>query len=223
MNRKPIFDAVSGLVPGIWNIPGTVERMDAVLDLVPEGKVSDLTERTVIEIVEHEAIVLEAYKDSANVWTWSVGITSASGHDVARYKDNPQTLEHCLEVYIWLLREKYLPPVLKAFEGCDLAEHQLAAALSFHWNTGAIERTDWVKLFKAGKSAEARQFLLTHYLNGGDLTARRKAEAALFFDGKWIGDGKVVVWPVKKPSYAPNWSKPQVMDIRSAVKEAMNA
>jgi lysozyme len=44
------------------------------------------------------------------------GITQASGHAVfPRYKDNPQPLERCLAVFLWLLRTKYLPAVLAAF------------------------------------------------------------------------------------------------------------
>lgn len=33
MSRKPIFDAVATLAPGIWNRPGTIAAMDRVLDL----------------------------------------------------------------------------------------------------------------------------------------------------------------------------------------------
>ena len=52
-----------------------------------------ITVKIAQEIVSHEAIVREAYKDSVGVWTWSVGITNASGHKVfPRYKDNPQSL-----------------------------------------------------------------------------------------------------------------------------------
>jgi lysozyme len=76
----------------------------------------ELTPRIALELIAHEGIVTEAYKDSVGVWTWSVGITDASGHKVfPRYKDKPQPLEHCIGVYLWLLREKYLPPVLAAF------------------------------------------------------------------------------------------------------------
>lgn len=35
MDRKPIFDAVARLVPGIWNIPGTIEDFDKLLDRLP--------------------------------------------------------------------------------------------------------------------------------------------------------------------------------------------
>jgi lysozyme len=182
-----------------------------------------LTVRAALEIVEHEAIVLEMYFDSKGVATWGIGVTSASGHGVARYKDNPQTIETVLRVYLWLLRTNYLPDVLKAFAGHKLTENELAAALSFHYNTGAILETNWVKLFLAGNRAGARQHLETHYLNGGDLTKRRKQEAALFFDGAWIGDGRVIVYPVKRPSYTPDWGHAQMVDIRADMEKAMAA
>lgn len=169
-----------------------------------------LTPRVACELVGHEAIVREFYFDNAKppVGTWGVGVTSRSGHKVERYKDNPQTIERCLEVYVWLLRNRYIPDVMDAFEGFHLTESQFAAALSFHYNTGKIEATSWVTLWRSGQHAAARQFLETHYLNGGVLTKRRKAEAALFFDGKWSKDnGFTNVIPVRKPSYTPNFSK----------------
>ena len=52
-----------------------------------------LTPRILGEILQHEGLAREAYRDSVGVWTWSVGITDASGHRVARYRDNPQPLE----------------------------------------------------------------------------------------------------------------------------------
>jgi lysozyme len=182
-----------------------------------------LTLRGALEIVEHEAIVLEMYFDSVGVATWGIGVTSTSGHSVARYKDNPQTVQHVLEVYIWLLRTKYMPEVKKAFGDHVLSEQELAAATSYHYNTGAILKTDWVKLFLAGNRKAARDHLETHYLNSGDLTKRRKQEAALFFDGAWIGDGRVIVWPVKKPSYSPDWANPKLVDIRADMEKALTA
>lgn len=174
-----------------------------------------LNARMAAEIVGHEAIVREWYLDNAKppVGTWGIGVTNASGHNVDRYKDNPQTIERCLEIYIWLLNTNYIPDVRKAFAGCKLTEAQFAAATSWHYNTGAILRTDWVKLYKDGKPRAAREFLLGHYLNGGDLEERRKKEAALFFDGEWSGDGTTNLWPVRKPSYRPDWSKPARIDV----------
>lgn len=180
-----------------------------------------LTVRAATEIVGHESIVQECYKDSKGIWTWGIGVTEASGYKIMGFKDNPQTIEKCIEVYIDRLRKVYIPGVLKAFAGFPLTEAQFAAALSFNYNTGAIEHTDWVKLLRAGQRTAARKFLETHYLSGG--VDRREAEAALFFDGTWGGNGMVTVWPVKKPSYSPNWAHPQRVDIRQAVGEALAA
>lgn len=184
-----------------------------------------LTARVALELVEHEAIVREMYLDSNNppVPTWGIGVTDASGHKVGRYKDNPQTIERCLEIYLWLIRTHYMPDVEKAFAGHALTEQELAAALSFHYNTGAILHTDWVTMFLAGRRQAARDFLETHYLNGGVLAKRRKQEAALFFDGAWIGDGRALVYPVLKPSYKPDFAHPQIVDIRADMDKALAA
>lgn len=182
-----------------------------------------LTPRVACELVGHEAIVLEWYKDSEGIGTWGIGVTNRSGHNVDRYKDNPQTVEKVLEIYAWLLRTVYIPDVLAAFDGFNISEAQFAAALSFHYNTGAILKTTWVSLFRGGRGAAARDFLETHYLNGGDLEERRKAEAALFFDGKWTSDGTTTIWPVKKPSYSPDWAHGRKVDIRADVEKALAA
>lgn len=242
MNRKAIFDSVGQQVPGIWNKPGTVGAMDKLLDLagvatvvptppstasaigvgftsqpIPVEQIK-ITAQMAAEIVGHEAIVLEAYRDSEGVWTWGIGVTDASGHSVGRYKDNPQTIEKVLQIYIWLLETNYAPDVRREFAGCMMTEAEFTAALSFHYNTGAILRTEWTDLAKEGKRKAARDFLESHYLNGGDLLERRKDEAALFFDGKWSGDGKTTIWPVKKPSYRPDWGNGKRVDILTPLK-----
>ncbi|WP_242137391.1 hypothetical protein [Sphingomonas sp. TREG-RG-20F-R18-01] len=184
----------------------------------------NITVRIACELAAAEGIVREWYLDSATPpkGTWGIGVTNDSGHLVDRYKDKPTTIERVLQIYIWLLRTNYVPAVLAAFKGRVLTEAQLAAALSFQYNTGAIGETAWVSLFLAGKVAEARKFLKTHYLNNGDLKQRRLDEAALFFDGKWKHlDGIVNVYPVSKPSYLPG--KPVRIDIRADVAAALAA
>lgn len=182
-----------------------------------------LTLRGAIELADHESIVLEYYLDNAKppVGTWGIGVTAASGHNVLQYKDRPSTIETVLDVYVDLLRKTYIPAVLRAFKGTPLTEAQFTAALSFHYNTGAIGRTDWVDLFLARRLTESRAFLESHYLNGGALKARRKAEAALFFGNQWMSDGKVTVYPVNKPSYTPAFSKGYLVDIRADMAKAL--
>lgn len=170
-----------------------------------------LTSRTVLELADHEGLALEAYKDVRGIWTWGVGVTSASGHRVERYIDNPSTIGKAIEVYEWLLRTKYLPDVLEAFRGHTLTESQLAAALSFHYNTGAIKKATWVKLWKEGKVAEARASFLS-WSKPAAIVPRRRAEQRLFFDGVWHSDGKILQFSVAKPSYQP--VRPKEVDVR---------
>lgn len=63
-----------------------------------------------MELASHEGLVRRAYKDSVGVWTWSIGITNATGHNVERYIGKPQTRQHCLAIYVWAL-EKYADDV----------------------------------------------------------------------------------------------------------------
>jgi lysozyme len=193
--------------------------------IVPTPPVShlSLTVRVAMEIIGLEAIVREAYKDSGGVWSWGVGVTNASGHEVyPRYKDNPQTIDHCIEVYLWLLRAKYIPDVITAFGSFVLTEEQFAAALSFHYNTGAILKADWVKQVVAGDLDVARQAIM-NYRRPSSIIERREKERGLFFDGHWTLDGKATVYPVRKPSYTPDWKHPERIDIGPAVAAAIKA
>lgn len=180
-----------------------------------------LSERTLLEIAEHEGLILQAYRDSQGILTWGFGVTNESGHRVERYVDRPSSIVRAIEVYEWLLRTKYLPEVLEAFEGHHLSEAELTAALSFHWNTGAIGRADWVKSFRAGQLPQAhREFL--NWVTPREIIARRKAERALFFDGVWTGDGLVTIYDkVGKISLQPIWSSARQIDIRADVRAAL--
>lgn len=195
----------------------------AGIDTASPPTTSTITERIMLEILEHEGIVLEAYKDSVGVWTWGAGVTDKSGHTVSRYKDNPSTMRRALEVYEWLLRTRYLPQVLAAFDPMQLTETQLGGALSFHWNTGAIGRADWVQSAKAGKTDQARREIM-NWSTPREIIGRRKLERALFFDGQWSSDGIVTVYQrVRKPSYAPDWSSAKQVDIRDDLRAVVAA
>lgn len=185
-----------------------------------------ITARAALELAGYEGIVREWYLDNATppAGTWGIGVTDASGHDVDRYKDNPQPIERVLEIYVWLLRTRYAPDVLKAFAGYPLTEAEFAAALSWHYNTGAILKTDWVGMVKKGAATTARKFFESHYLNSGALKGRRQLEAELFFDGRWAHEnGLVPVYPVLKPSYKPDFRHPQMVDVRADMAKAVAA
>lgn len=182
-----------------------------------------LTEKMMLEIAEHEALVLEAYKDSVGVWTWGFGVTDASGHKVyPRYRNKPSTIEKAIAVYEWLLRTKYLPEVLRAFKGRELTEAQLTAALSFQWNTGAIGRADWVKSFMRFDRRKAWSEFM-NWSKPREIIGRRKAERDLFFDERWSGDGVILLYKRVNPGRAANpvWSSAEQIDIRDEVRAAL--
>jgi lysozyme len=172
-----------------------------------------LTRRVAMELISHEAIVLEAYRDSVGVWTWGVGITNSSGHQVhPRYLDNPQTVERCLEVYIWALNIRYIPRVYETFLGRDLTEGQFCAALSFHFNTGRLHTASWPKLWREGRVSDARRSFM-QWRHPPEILARRQKECDLFFDSQWSNEGTARLVPVRKPSYTPNFSQIRRVDV----------
>lgn len=181
---------------------------------------NQITVKVAQEIVEHEAIVPEMYLDSKGIPTWGIGVTSRSGHRVERYKDNPQSLERCIEVFVWLLRTTYVPDVEAEFEGHKLTEAQFAAALSFHWNTGSIGQASWCDAWKAGEIEDARRrFML--WRKPKEIIERRRKECELFFDGKWSQDGLAPVIPVRKPSYQPDFRNQTLVDITEHLERAL--
>lgn len=181
-----------------------------------------LSARILLEIAEHEGLVLETYRCSAGVLTWGFGVTNASGHAVERYIGQPSTIERAVEVFEWLLRTKYVPEVQRAFGGRSLTDAQLAAAVSFHWNTGAIGQADWVRLFLSGMTGEARRAFM-NWSRPREIIARRKAERDLFFDGRWSGDGFVTIYDRVNPREPRNpvWASARQVDIRRAASAAL--
>ena len=180
-----------------------------------------LTARVALELLSHEAIVREAYQDSVGVWTWGVGVTEASGHAVCpRYVDKPQTLRWCLEMYVRLLRETYAPAVLEAFAGHALLEHQFGAALSFHYNTGAIATATWVEEWKDGEIDAARNSIM-NWRRPPQIIPRREKERDLFFDGLWSGDGTVDEFAVSKPAYAPDPASRRRVDVLAVLQDLL--
>lgn len=180
-----------------------------------------ITYKTALELASHEGLVREAYKDSKGVWTWSIGITSASGHSVERYIGKPQTISRCLEVYVWAL-EKYAEAVRKAFASKPLNEHQFAAAVSFHYNTGGISRASWVKKWLAGDVEGARAAFMS-WSKPKEIIDRREKERDLFFDGKWSNDGTVTEYTKVGSNGQINWSSAHRTSIEAEMRSVFGA
>lgn len=185
------------------------------------GNNMDIDVKASLEVAHHESVVRQAYKDGGGVWTWSVGLTNSSGHNVERYIDNPQSMTKCLEVFVWALG-KYAKDVNETFEGVDLTQEQFAAALSFHWNTGAIKRASWVKDFKAGDVDKAKRSFM-NWKKPNSIIPRRRAERDLFFDGVWSGDGKTTEYTRLTPSKQPDWGSAVRVDISKEIGDLLGA
>jgi GH24 family phage-related lysozyme (muramidase) len=174
--------------------------------------------RVALEVGHHEAVIRQAYRDSVGVWTWSVGLTSATGHNVERYIGNPQTMQRCLDVYVWALRN-YAVHVDAIFDGFPLSLAQYAGALSFHWNTGALRRASWPRLMMAGRYVEAESSLRSWNKAGGRIVAglvkRRAAEADLIWRGRWANDGRMLEYQRLTARSTPDWSSGARVDVRA--------
>lgn len=186
---------------------------------VPAGAATVVDYDVAMEVASHEAIVRQAYRNPGDVWTWSVGLTSATGHDVERYIGKPQSIDHCLRVYAWAL-DNYADAVRRVFAGVPITKAQFAAACSFHWNTGDIEKATWVKLFKAGKIAEAKKAFM-NYSKPASIIERRKAERDLFFDGKWSNKGVITEYTRVKGSGAIDWSSGKGINVEKEMRAAL--
>ena len=176
-----------------------------------------LTYKVAMEIAAHEAVIRQAYKDSVGVWTWSVGLTDHTGHDVERYIGKPQPIEHCLAVFVWAL-DNYADDVRSKFKDVELTEAQFAAALSFHWNTGAIRTASWVNSFLKGNREKARGEIM-NWVTPPEITERRRKEQALFFDGKWSQGTKMLEYTEVRASGTPVWSSAKQIEVSDLLRD----
>lgn len=171
-----------------------------------------------MEVASHEALIRQAYKDSVGVLTWCVGMTNATGHTVERYIGKPASVQHCMNIYAWALGN-YAAGVYRAFKGHKLTKAQFAAALSFHWNTGAIEKASWVKLWKAGDVVGARTAIM-NWVTPKEITGRREKERDLFFGGIWSNTGRMTEYTRLTKKMTPVWSSAIKIDVSAELRAA---
>jgi len=179
-----------------------------------------ITVRMLLEILRHEACVLQAYQNPGDVLTWGVGVTSYSGHRVERYRRNPQSIQKCIDIFVWLIVARYLPQVQRAVKR-PLSESELTAILSFHWNTGAVGLASWIDLINAGNVNGARAAIML-WDKPASLIGRRKAERDLFFSGVWSASNSLAtIIPDVHKNLTPDWSSSKKVHITPYLEAAM--
>ena len=147
-------------------------------------------------LIAEEGEVLRAYRDTAGIWTIGVGLTKASG--VIDPKPGMTiTKEKSRALLRAALAQIYEPEVERTMSVADGAkvrrptQSEFDAGVSFHFNTGAIQRASWVKLWKdrAAQSAILSAFKLWRRVGGKVLPAlerRREREAAMLLSGVYM-------------------------------------
>lgn len=160
------------------------------------------SDRGIAALVAHEGIVPGPYWDSAKppVLTWGIGHTAAAGAPIPASLPvgMPADLNGTLRQVAAVFRRdlaRYEADVARAIGRTPCAQHEFDAAVSFHFNTGAIARAAWVDLWKSGRRAEAARSMLVNWRRPTSIIERREAEQKLFLSGDY-GKGRADLWSV---------------------------
>lgn len=146
-----------------------------------------------------EGRALKAYKDSVGVVTIGYGNTNYDAF-AKQYLGGPIVMgmtiteEQAEYLLVQSMSRNYMPAVTKAL-GDSITQFAADAGGSFHYNTGAIARASWVKLFKSKAPAlNIKASLLSWNKAGGKplagLTRRRAREGAILIDGDYGPEGR---------------------------------
>lgn len=156
-----------------------------------------VTDKGVLEIAEHEGLVLGPYYDSKNILTYGVGHTKAAGGlDPAKLPrvdtrtwDSNRVRQEMLSI-LKLFDEdldKYEARVNHAVK-VPLKPHQFDALVSFDFNTGGIYSANLTRELNAGDiDGAARGFM--GWLKPKEIIGRRTAEMNLFMTGDYEANG----------------------------------
>lgn len=151
------------------------------------------SEQGIAALTLEEGEVLRAYRDTVGVWTIGVGLTAASG--VVKPKAGMViTKAESSALLAAALRANYEPAVEVAMSNIfgnkvlRPAQNEFDAGVSFHFNSGAINKASWVKSWLNNAPHQVTWKLFLKWNKGGgkvlpSLTARRQREADMLLDG----------------------------------------
>lgn len=182
------------------------------------------TSARAIAMLEHEeGVVLRAYRCPAGVWTIGAGITSAAGVG----KVGPGmviTPAQATNMLQEALRRNFEPRVTRALSARRPKQHEFDAAVLFDWNTGAIHKASWVKLWLRGALRGAIWDRFKLWNKGGGkvlpgLVKRREREFALLMDGVYQQSGpSKVARPAPSMNAPAEWALDLSLDERAEVE-----
>ncbi len=156
------------------------------------------SDRGIAALIAHEGVVPGPYRDSKGIWTYGVGHTMAAGKPdpAGMARGMPADLDAALvEVFRVFRRdlERYEEAVNKAIK-VPVTQHEFDAAVSFHYNTGAIGRATWVRTLNKGDRTKAAKEMM-NWRKPPEIIGRREDERRLFQFGTYP-DADLTVWQV---------------------------
>lgn len=211
-----------GPVDGVWGEQtrrGTLDALAMARGAIPQPMRT--SPEGVFALAMHEGIVPGPYLDSVGVWTYGIGHTAAAGApDPARMRRGmppPDGLNDAIMDAVRQFRNdlaKYEADVQAELPG--IAQHEFDAAVSFHYNTGAIKRANWVKSLKSGDRRNAAAEIM-NWVKPPEILERRTAERDMLSLGVYPS-GRVTVWNVTETGKviwkpAREISKAQLMEM----------
>lgn len=155
-----------------------------------------MTDRGLLALIRHEGIVPAPYRDARGIWTFGIGHTAAAGapDPTGMARGMPADPDTTIRESFRIFRADILPyeeDVLRAVT-VPLASHEFDALVSFHYNTGGIDRAALTRHLNAGdRNAAASDFM--GWLKPAAVRSRREAERDLFRDSRYP-DGPIPVW-----------------------------
>lgn len=182
------------------------------------------SDRGIAQLVSEEGIIPAPYYDSENVLTFGIGHTKAAGGlDPARIpvgmpRDLDAALDTVFKVFVTDL-PKYEAGVRKALGDMPVSQSQFDAAVSFHYNTGAIGRANWVDAWVAGDAIRAADMIM-NWSKPAAIIPRRENEQTLFRTGHYSGHA-ATVWGVS--GYNVVWRPIRQLSAKEIIEYVVDA
>ena len=159
----------------------TPELIQAITKQKQEEVRMKTSKRGALEIMSHEAIVLNRYRDTKGIWTIGVGVTKAARALINPVKFFGQvTVDQAYDMFIDIL-PKYERYVDKALAGRKVEQHEYDALVSLAYNAGNIAKPMTMRKIAEGDIVGAINLWRADRV----LWPRRAKEAALARTGEY--------------------------------------
>lgn len=166
-----------------------------------------------VELVGHEGICLNKYKDSVGVWTTGIGATRTEIPDLASWPlDKRITIQEAFDLLTSSIKKYEF--ALNKYLTNEIPQHQFDALVSWVYNvgTGYAKTATVVKLANQHASNEQLYNAIMMYRKPKEILGRRRKEAALLTGGVYSNGGRALLFPVSSKGY-PMYGKGKSINV----------